>query len=938
MASKKKKNEFIEKQIKIKQQFADKVYKKMRADRYGLTFCCPNELSDTDIKNYTCNWQSIKYEPMPEEYKRTYSVDPIPNYCAPPGTFNSVTGLCDAEVEQIYVPGFGYSFADSTPNGVADAAQASNIFWFGVDSPIIFSSVPSGSNGNGNGAQFLLDSWWTSYNATETGPDDQQVNNDITEISFVNALGKNPVTGWDEGIDYTYAVPIQLTATTTLQIGVSALTAFRIETVTAGVTTTLVEFSEPVTLIAEISNAYVGNGGSAFMNTYANLVNAQNNDAQVRAYGATTGGYEEAVNASRFWIYPITLDAGCHTIRISAKNQDTKGMLAAFILNNSLAEMVAAESRSDLTELWTSEQMTYLYTEIDSTTPWTCQAPFELFTGSPYSESCPGCRMQGPTTVLECPLGYTFNETTQVCEGTFSTCDTETLKFQVVNQNGDPMSDYDIIFDGGNYTTNSEGEVDIVIEQASVNTDHLLNMCHCITTAGGCAVQNIKVTVTDPDVTTCTYNDPICKCQAPAQYQTQVIYPTSGSANLLITFQDLNLSNTANTIESYVLEYRQYTEAGDGAWTSIGVVKPTSGTTFTSTLTGLTPLITYEYRIKTICTESESSYSAIYDWVSTDIVADENLILWYDFTDATSMFTDLGGTTNVANDGDSVRRVNNKSQSTNKLGIFARDFVGSGISWTNGDIDFTQSPKYDTSGANGLSFLRQYNYTAEGNINGAAGLPLMSRHSAGFGGVNDGVALSNLTDLNSQAITSIMVLEYTNKWLNGEHTGISSANRIGSVTGFNTTLGSALYSIEDWEGGNLGATYKKPRHSTFKEGGVGQNLGFVNNSIAGIEILVRRRSPIDSENIYSKNTVNEASGLNEVLLPGAPDAWTVDMSTANDDVRVLLGTKLFSQSFNLAIPNPNTLPIYEYMVWNKTLSDSELNAIVGALKTKYGVL
>ena len=51
----------------------------------------------------------------------------------------------------------------------------------------------------------------------------------------------------------------------------------------------------------------------------------------------------------------------------------------------------------------------------------------------------------------------------------------------------------------------------------------------------------------------------------------------------------------------------------------------------------------------------------------------------------------------------------------------------------------------------------------------------------------------------------------------------------------------------------------------------------------------------------------------------------------------LFPTLLFSQSFNLAIPDPNTLPIYEYMVWNKTLSDSELNAIVGALKTKYGV-
>jgi hypothetical protein len=937
MASKKKKNEFIEKQIKIKQQFADKVYKKMRADRYGLTFCCPNELLDTDIKNYTCNWQSIKYEPMPEEYKRTYSVDPIPNYCAPPGIFNAVTGLCDAEAEQIYVPGTAYSFAESIPNGIAEAAQASNIFWFGIDSPIIFSSVPSGSTGNGNDAQYLMDSWWTDYNATESGPDDQQVNDDVTEVSFVNALGKNPVTGWDENVDYTYAVPIQLTETTTLQIGVAALTAFRIETVTAGVTTTLVEFSQPATLINEISNAYMNVGGTGFLATFDALVNAQAAAAQVRAYGATTGGYEEAVNASRFWIYPVTLSAGCHVIRISAKNQDTKGMLAAFILNNSLAEMIAAESRADLTELWTSEQMTYLYTEIDSTTPWTCQAPFEIFTGSPYSESCPGCRMLGATTVLDCPLGYTYNETTQLCEATFSTCDTETLKFQVVNQNGDPMSDYDIIFDGGNYTTNSEGEVDIVIEQASVNTDHLLNMCHCITTAGGCAVQNIKVTVTDPDITTCTYNDPICKCQAPAQYQTQVIYPTSGSANLLITFQDLNLSNTANTIESYVFEYRQYTEAGDGAWTSIGIVKPTSGTTFTYTLTGLTPSITYEYRIKTICTESESSYSAIYDWASTDIEADENLILWYDFTDATSMFTDLGGTTNVANDGDSVRRVNNKSQSTNKLGIFARDLVGSGLSWTK--IDYTQSPKYDTSGVNGLSFLRQYLYTGGGSIINNSVLPLMSKSTAGYGGVVDGVRLSDLNNMSSQAMTSIVVIENTEKFLTSQIIPLNAGNHWFGGINAQQSVGaiSDIQNVDLYQTG--GPTTFRPSHlisettTPFPMSAI-----LTSSSLVGPVILIRRTSPVDSENIFARNATNvaEATAYNEVVQPGIPNAWTWDF-TQGSATKVFIGGRIW-ETFNITLDSPNTSPVYEYMVWNKTLSDAELNAVVGALKTKYGII
>ena len=58
----KKTHEEIVKQINIKQEFADKIYKKMRADRYGLTFCCPNELERINVKNYSCDWQDIKLE------------------------------------------------------------------------------------------------------------------------------------------------------------------------------------------------------------------------------------------------------------------------------------------------------------------------------------------------------------------------------------------------------------------------------------------------------------------------------------------------------------------------------------------------------------------------------------------------------------------------------------------------------------------------------------------------------------------------------------------------------------------------------------------------------------------------------------------------------------------------------------------------------------
>ena len=101
MASKKKQEE-IAKQIDIKKEFADKVYKKMRSDRYGLTFCCPNDLQNINVKNYMCNWQDIGYETMPEEYTKNYITNPIANYCLPPGIYNPVTGLCDAEASQTF--------------------------------------------------------------------------------------------------------------------------------------------------------------------------------------------------------------------------------------------------------------------------------------------------------------------------------------------------------------------------------------------------------------------------------------------------------------------------------------------------------------------------------------------------------------------------------------------------------------------------------------------------------------------------------------------------------------------------------------------------------------------------------------------------------------------------------------------------------------------
>ena len=943
MASRKKKNEFIEKQIKIKQEFADKVYKKMRADRYGLTFCCPNELLDTDLQNYTCNWQNIKYEPMPEEYKRTYSTDPIPNYCAPPGVFNAVTGLCDVTTPQITGYTIGFTYSNPDPNGTAFQVTAAAIQpEYGRDCPIIFDSLSPLANGAGGNARMIIESqWWTTYDATPTGPFYNPNNPNVDNISFVNALGKRIDPVWGINESYYYQVAINVTSLTTYYIGIAAEDEFGFSVTNGGVASSQITGSSPGVLLNEISNSLINNGQIvAPINNMGELVTAYAADSTLCVATLVTAGNGNAASHTRLWIYPITLDVGCNIIKIRGENKygGGRGMVGAVIWDNTLQEIVMSTARTDLTEIWSSEEINYLYQDLDEDNPWVCASPSALYTASPYTPGCPACRMEGPVPDLVCPEGYIWNENTQLCETTLATCDTETIKIEVVDQNGDPMSNYDITFDGGNYRTDDNGKVEIVIQQASINTEHMLNMCHCITTAGGCAVQDIKITVTNPDAETCIYNDPICKCQAPAVYKVQVTPPAGGIQSLVITFQDLNLSNTANTIESYILEYRDYTVAGDGVWTEGVITKPGSGTTFTATITGSVNQ-KIEYRIKTKCTDSESKYSAIYNWTSTNIVEDQNLILWYDFTDASSMFTNLAGTTNVANDGDPVRRVNNKSTSTNKLGVFARDMIGS--SGYSGSVSYTESPKYDTSGANGYSFLRQYRYTGGGTIINNDLLPLVSRAAAGYGGIDDGVRLSNLASANSRAHTSIMVVHTTEKFLNGEISGVpDSQTNYASIQGRPLApAGSGTadpYFYLDFQTGK--STNNRPTSNITGGAAGGINSTITTPSLTGPQILIRRTSTVNAENIWARNVVlaSEATAYNMIMSTGIINDWNVDF-TVDSSTKVFVGGSVW-EAMGVLMHNHNISPIYEMLVWDRTVPDVELDAIVKNLKIKYGII
>ena len=76
--------------------------------------------------------------------------------------------------------------------------------------------------------------------------------------------------------------------------------------------------------------------------------------------------------------------------------------------------------------------------------------------------------------------------------------DSECWYITVVNQNGVAVEDYDIILDGANLgTTDEYGRFHIVIPNASVDTQHILNLCWCLTSEGDCRQQKIKITVTE---------------------------------------------------------------------------------------------------------------------------------------------------------------------------------------------------------------------------------------------------------------------------------------------------------------------------------------------------------------------------------------------------------------------------------------------------------
>lgn len=95
----------------------------------------------------------------------------------------------------------------------------------------------------------------------------------------------------------------------------------------------------------------------------------------------------------RLYVYPITLEAGCHTIRMEAINYLSVGAFCAAIFDNSQQELLDANSDSDLNILFQTSDATQLYS---NEVTYICPEGYE-----PYGLDCGKCYRHENNNICE---------------------------------------------------------------------------------------------------------------------------------------------------------------------------------------------------------------------------------------------------------------------------------------------------------------------------------------------------------------------------------------------------------------------------------------------------------------------------------------------------------------------------------------------------------
>jgi hypothetical protein len=169
------------------------------------------------------------------------------------------------------------------------------------------------------------------------------------------------------------------------------------------------------------------------------------------------------------------------------------------------------------------------------------------------------------------------------CTDLFCNGDLESVIFEVVDDKGVPVKDFELYIDRiGTVLTNSLGQYVHVFTDASVETDHSLQLCYCFTTAGACRQQKITLTIKAEEVEDCkdlvpcntvTITETIVGEQPvypplPDLIQTDIIFETTNQGRISINYNDIfgyivtpNDVDTFNTTEPEASNYRAERDA-----------------------------------------------------------------------------------------------------------------------------------------------------------------------------------------------------------------------------------------------------------------------------------------------------------------------------------------------------------------------------------------
>jgi hypothetical protein len=164
------------------------------------------------------------------------------------------------------------------------------------------------------------------------------------------------------------------------------------------------------------------------------------------------------------------------------------------------------------------------------------------------------------------------------CTDLFCNDDPESVIFEVVDDKGVPVKDFELYIDRiGTVRTNSLGQYVHVFTDASVETDHSLQLCYCFTTAGACRQQKITLTIKAEEVEDCKdlvpcntviITETIAGQQPvypplPDFIQTDIIFETTNQGRGTINYNDIfgfiitpNDLETFNTTEPEANNYR----------------------------------------------------------------------------------------------------------------------------------------------------------------------------------------------------------------------------------------------------------------------------------------------------------------------------------------------------------------------------------------------